>query len=254
MRFVFLVLLLTGIAHAEEMFSAHRPLDRDYREFEQKVNQENDENGFVRVSPLNSSRHYNEENLPRATAWKSVEDMQARFEQLRDERFLTTPTEPEFPRRISWLYPADGCWTRASLFNRNAFRLFVPVPKKVFAFGNLRVKTSNSFSGVVGWWYHVAPIVEVNNVKYVLDPSIESERPLLLNEWLERMGNPKKIKVAICNSGTYQPGDSCDRETDGVEVTAEKHQKHYLSLEKQQLKKLGRNVEAELGDAPPWKK
>lgn len=248
------IVILSSVSNiALASVEAYRPVNVDYTVYERRVleTQSTDEK-FMRVTPIGSARLYNEETLPKAIAWKSIADMQERFEKIRDERFLTMADEPDFPRRISWLYPKDGCFARASLFNRNAFRLFIPVPNKVFAFGNLRVKTPNSSRGVVGWWYHVAPIVQVGAEKYVLDPAIEPERPLLLREWIERMGNPKRIKVSICGSGAYSPGDNCHKESDGMELRAERTQKHYLALEERELKRMGRNPEAELGDAPPW--
>lgn len=248
---IIIISLVSNVAFAS--IKAYRPMGIDYTVYERRF-LENEKSDFksMRVSPIGSARIFNEAALPKATAWRSIADMQERFEKIRDERFLTLSNDPEFPRRISWLYPKDGCFARASLFNRNAFRLFIPVPSKVFAFGNLRVKTPNSTRGVVGWWYHVAPIVQVGTEKYVLDPAIEPERPLILKEWIERMGDPKRIKVSICGSGTYSPGDNCHKETDGLESRAEQTQKYYLALEERELARLGRDPEVELGDAPPW--
>lgn len=244
--------------------SAYRPLNRDYAEYEirelrrdhteyeiRELSRENNHKQ-LRISAIRSARKYSENDLPEATPWRSMRDMQERFEEIRDERFLIHPSEPDFPRRISWLYPKDGCFARAAMFNRNAFRKFIPIPKKVFAFGNLRVKTPNARRGVVGWWYHVAPIVEVNGQKFVLDPSIDYEKPLTLNEWLAKMGNPERMKVAICDSGTYSPGDDCRKKTDGLELRAERTQMHYLKLEKNELNRMGRDPESELGEKPPW--
>lgn len=252
------VLLLVALgsfpsfAFENQDLSAYRNLKVDYEVYVKRVREHNDEK-FSGSSALRSARLYKEAELATPViGWKSSGEMQKRFEAIRDARFMTLSSEPDFPRRISWLYPKDGCWTRAALFNRNAFRLFIPIPNKVFAFGNLRVKTPNSARGVVGWWYHVAPIVQVDETKYVLDPSIEPERPLTLDEWLSKMGNPKKIKVAICGSGTYSPGDRCDKETDGMELRAEQTQKHYLELEERELRRLGRNPDVELGENPPW--
>lgn len=237
----------------EASVSAYRAHGVDYTVYENRVLKQKSNEKDLRITPLGSSRLYNEASLPPVIAWKSLADLQERFEKIRDHRFLTLSTKPNFPRRISWLYPKDGCFARASLFNRNAFRLFIPVPSKVFAFGNLRVTTKNSSRGAVGWWYHVAPIVEVGEVKYVLDPSIEPARPLQLKEWIQRMGKTNKVKVAICGSGTYSPGDNCHKKTDGLELRAEKTQKHYLALEEKELRRQRRSVEVELGDGPPWK-
>lgn len=243
----------SSFAFENQNLSAYRNLKIDYEVYVKKVHDETDEK-LLGSSAIRSARLYKETELTTPViGWKSKAEMQKRFEAIRDARFLTLASDPDFPRRISWLYPKDGCWTRAALFNRNAFRLFIPIPNKVFAFGNLRVKTPNSARGVVGWWYHVAPIVQVGETKFVMDPSIEPERPLTLDEWLFKMGNPKKIKIAICGSGTYSPGDRCDKETDGMELRAEQTQKQYLALEERELRRMGRNPDTELGENPPWK-
>lgn len=236
----------------DENVSAYRNLKTDYAVYEQRALQKDFDLKILRTTPLNMARLYSEESLPTPIAWRSVEDLQERFEAIRDERFIKLPGEEDFPRRISWLYPKDGCFARAALFNRAAFRKFIPIPNKVFAFGNLKVKTPYAVRGVVGWWYHVAPIVRVGDTKYVLDPSIEATRPLTLKEWLERMGDPKRIKVSICGTGTYSPGDDCDKKTDGLELRAERTERHYLSLEERELKRLGKETISTLGDGPPW--
>lgn len=165
-----------------------------------------------------------EEALPAHQRW-SAGELQRRFETMRDHPIVDGKWPP------SWLYPEDGCFARASMANKTAFHHFYPLPGKVFAFGNLTVKTSNSPRGSVSWWYHVAPIVEVNGDKYVLDPAIEYQRPLLLNEWLGRMGEASSIKVSFCDSGTYGPSDDCDEKTDGLELSALSTQRYYLKLE-----------------------
>lgn len=179
---------------------AYRSLKVDYSVYEKRALIQEKQKGLASSgnSALRASKIYSETSFTgKIVRWKSISDMQKRFEEIRDERFLFLKSEPDFPRRISWLYPKDGCFVRAALFNRNAFRMFVPVPNKVFAFGNLRVKTVNAARGVVGWWYHVAPIVQVGEEKYVLDPSIDHDKPLPIKEWLSKMGNPSRIKVAI---------------------------------------------------------
>jgi hypothetical protein len=234
--------------------SAYREPDTHFSHYIQDFNDEIQNRSLVET-PLRLSKKFIPENeLPKATAWTNKELLQERFEKLRDMRFLNWKRGEEFPRRLSWMFPDDGCYARAALFNRNAFREFIPIPKKVFAFGNLRAETDNSPRGVVTWWYHVAPIVEVDSVKYVLDPALEPNHPLELKEWLDLMGTPEKIKVSICSSGTYTPSDNCSKESDGLELRAERAQAYYLNLEWKRLERLGRQAEVELGDSPPWKK
>lgn len=221
--------------HGKSLYSAKRELGQDYRIYTDKI--------LAPGSAQGSARLYGQSALPKATAWTSLEVLKERFEHIRDERFLVWKGNTQVLRRSSWLYPDDGCFARASLAIRNVFRWFHPLPNKIFVFGNLRVKTKNSPRGVVGWWYHVAPVVEVNEVKYVLDPAIEFTRPLPMAEWLARMGRPERMKVAICSSGTYSPGDRCIRETNGLEIQAERAQQHYLTLEWNRMRSMGRTSE-----------
>lgn len=120
-------------------------------------------------------------------------------------------------------------------------------------FGNLTVRTANAPSGSVSWWYHVAPIVQVNGQKYVLDPAIEPHGPLKLEDWLARMDtNINRLEVAVCSSGSYSPVDSCDHVSDGVEPVAMGDQQEFLSLEWTRQIELGRNPLDVLGPNPPW--
>lgn len=168
-------------------------------------------------SALKNSKIFSTAELPRATGWKQ-EALQERFVYMRDVRFLHD-SDGDL-RRSSWMYPDDGCYARAALAMRNLFKLYAPLPSKVFAFGNLKVVKKNSTRGAVYWWYHFAPIVQ--------------------------------IKVSICGSGTYSPGDRCDRESDGPELRAERAQLSYLREEEKRLLRLGRETTTELGDTPPW--
>lgn len=187
-----------------------------------------------------------------ATAWLSAKDMNANFAFLRDLRFIESPNQPNFKRRSSWLYPDDGCFARAGLAIKNIAAINKEPPSKIFAFGNLNVKTANAPGGSVSWWYHVAPIVEVNGQKYVLDPALNPKNPLPMMEWLKLMGDPKKMEVAICQSGAYTPGSSCDQKTDGMEKSAGDDQVYYLDAEWERLVDLKRDPRKELGDEPPW--
>jgi hypothetical protein len=257
MKFAWLCLGLVSFGsyaanHSDGSVSAYRPLRTDYTVFERRALGKAHGPKILRVTPLNTARAFAGMPPASVTHWRSLQELQKRFEGIRDKRFLTAASDDAEPRRISWLYPKDGCFARAALANRLAFHMYIPVPDKVFAFGNLRVDTDNTRRGVVGWWYHVAPIVQVSATKYVLDPAIEHARPLPLPEWLDRMGDPKKIKVAFCGSGTYSPGDDCRKETDGLEARALRAQRHYLALEERELERMGRDPERELGETPPW--
>lgn len=204
-------------------------------------------------TPVDVAIAYDKAVLPEATKWNSQAEMLERFRKLRDIRFLVDSSKPDFLRRSTWLYPDDGCFARAALAVRNLFKWTNPAPSKVFVFGNLNVQTSNSPYGSVTWWYHVAPLVQVDGEKYVLDPAIEPRQPLKLNDWLARMSqSPGQLEVAVCGSGSYTPYDPCARDTDGKEEMAETDQQYFLGAEWERLESLNRKPEEELGDNPPW--
>lgn len=244
MNKIFIILLSVFFAHtaftqSNELISPKRERNVDFSIYENQF-----QKSALSKSAMNSAIYYDEEKLPHGQEWASAKVLTQRFESIRDERFLTWKEHPETPRRTPWFYPDDGCYARAAISMRNIARSNTPLASKVFAFGNLEVQTQNSPDGDVGWWYHVAPLVEVNGVKYVLDPSIEFDRPLTLKEWLGKMGNPEKIKVAICTSGTYNPGDKCDRISDGVEKFSENLlESDFLKSEWDRMVKLGRENE-----------
>lgn len=185
--------------------------------------------------------------------WGTHEVMVSRFKDIRDHQWLRDETHNQFLRRLTWLYPDDGCYARAAMMIQHGYSRSWPIPKKVFVFGNLLVQTPNTHDGEISWWYHVAPIVLVKGRRYVLDPSIEPKAPLPLNEWLERMSpTPKDLEIAICESGTYVPGEDCDKSTDGVEAGAQADELGFLDLEWNRLLDLGRDPRRELGAHPPW--
>lgn len=207
------------------------------------------------ATPVDEAKAYgpNKSNLPAATAWATESDMTRAFEKFRDYRFLERDSRPGFLRRSSWLYPDDGCFARAALAILNLGKWSYAVPKKVFVFGDLLVNTKNAPGGSVSWWYHVAPLVEVNGDKYVLDPAIEPKNPLRLEDWLARMSQkPEALEVAVCGSGTYTPYDACQQDSDGIEAAALGDQGYFLDAEWSRLEELKRDPVKELGEQPPW--
>lgn len=127
--------------------SAAREDQVDYHVYESNYRRSRNEKEIF-LTPIGQARYLRSTSLPKATPWKSSLVLKQRFEQLRDQQFLTSSSSPGMLRRISWLYPDDGCFARAAMVSRNAFRLFVPIPDKIFVFGNLRVKTPFSKKGM----------------------------------------------------------------------------------------------------------
>lgn len=182
--------------------------------------------------------------------------MQRAFEEARDRRFLYTSDRPDFARRITWLYPDDGCYARATLMSSNLEQMGLTRPAKIFIFGTwatLRVRTPYSPTGTAWWGFHVAPIVKAAGQYYVLDPSVEPKRPLLLIEWFHKLTRvPEKLKAAVCTAYSYGPTDPCNSVRQDVDSSALAHEQSLLRLEWERLKSLGMDPEKQLGDFPPW--
>jgi hypothetical protein len=244
-------LALVSIVGAEPApRSAHRDLGTSWKIYRARVHDLSDSS--VPSSPESLAVAYDEAHLRRSPGW-SPEILNSAFQKFRDQRFLIDAVMPAFLRRITWLFPDDGCYARAGLVIRQALAARLPAPDKLFVFGDLSVKTENSPDGAVGWWYHVAPVVEVGGEKWILDPAIEPHHPLRLPDWLARMSaQPGQLQVAECSSGTYTPIDNCTSVSDGQEALAEQDEAEFLHDEWSRLLSLGRVPEKELGDQPPW--
>lgn len=185
--------------------------------------------------------------------YDSKEQMLEAFLRVRDERYLESPHDATFMRRISWQYPDDGCFARAALANRKIESWSYPAPAKVFIFGNLTVKTANSPYGSVSWWYHVAPIVYALDGYYVLDAALNPVAPTPLETWvLTQVADLTKAKISICESYAYEPSSDCKGLTVSDEAQAMIDQTDYLTSEWDRATELGRDPEVVLGNSPPW--
>jgi hypothetical protein len=191
-------------------------------------------------------------DLSRAPDWSS-DELSETFAKIRDLRFLHTTTLPDFLRRISWLYPDDGCFARAQMVNEKVRDWGHDVPKRLFIFGNLAVKTPNAPGGAVYWWYHVVPAVEVEGSPFVIDAAIDPERPLPLNDWiLSQARSLSSVRLALCDGVGYDPSSTCRGSDEGNSSRAMRDQRRFLTLEWNRLVRLGRDPRRELGDSPPW--
>lgn len=188
------------------------------------------------------------------TEWGKNIDLVTTFFNLRDIRFLQTEDNPSFLRRISWLYPDDGCFARAAMMVAKLRETNIAVPSKVYIFGNLKVKTQNSPSGEVGWWFHVAPAVRIAGQVYILDPAINPYQPLPLVDWVKTMTDePQRVKLSICKGDSYIPSDSCFEPQPSDADDGPTDQVKYLDDEWERSIDLDRNPQEVLGDNPPWK-
>ena len=182
----------------------------------------------------------------------SLAELEREFNYLRDTRFLESE-RTEFPRRITWLFPDDGCYARAEMAAIEIDHHQFLAPRKIFAFGDLSVNTKNSLSGYVTWWYHVAVAYRFQQQIYVFDPAISPKRPLLLKDWNQQMGGAStEIKYAVCAARTYDPDADCKHPAYASDRDVEEEQKGFFRAEWNRVLKLNRDPEKELGELPPW--
>lgn len=211
----------------------------------------------VAATPVGTAAPFEQIDFSKAPLWPSdMASLQAAFERARDHRFMQSPDRQNFLRRPSWLYPDDGCFARAALFVQDLSSRSEPRPGKFFAFGNLTVKTPNSPTGSVSWWYHVVPIFRTNQGVWVMDPAIEPKHPMSAKDWFAAMSpQPSTIKGAVCDSYSYGPYSACQIQDprNPSDSGALNDQKTYLSAEWKRLEALKRDPVKELGDLPPWK-
>lgn len=183
------------------------------------------------------------------------------FYAIRDTRFLY-PTDTHMPidfiRRISWMNPYDGCYSRAAAAGNYLSQHNLTRPHKIFAFGDLKTKSKYGRydGGYIEWWFHVSSVLGVNGVYYVLDPSVDDSRPLLVEEWLKRISidtSLDKMKGIICNAYTYDQSDSCYEATTTSDDKGIIQQKEWLlDGEHENVEGLGMDPYKVLGDTPPW--
>jgi hypothetical protein len=120
---------------------------------------------------------------------------------------------------IEFNYPQGGCQQRAQImsmlllkkFNTDHCKvwLFPPIALYVGDNRTLYIEDINHLTpdNRIEWNYHVAPAVQVRvngEVEtMVLDPSINSARPLLLKEWFAAIGNSDQSKYSFLLPDKY---------------------------------------------------
>lgn len=258
------------------MPNAYRDPDTDWRTM---IETKNGLDSSIDTSIVGTAVSWNDINkrtsvLQRSNAWLNYQTIDDNFKKIRDIRFFHDNEKANFLRRASWLYPNDGCWTRAAAVIKG---LFGPLhanpvnyfsrPAKVFAFGNLCVNTPNAANGAVSWWYHTAPIIRDKQTgeSYVLDPSVDPKKPSLMSTWIAAITSrdgacsrhglkeiASDVTINVCDGYGVSPYDQCQQTDAGRESQAIVGQEYYLKLERVTQNVLGRNADAVLGDSPPW--
>ena len=183
----------------------------------------------------------------------SYSDLENHFKYIRDLRFIEDSRHANTLRRLTWLYPDDGCYARADMASRALEDIRFVTPKKVFVFGNLRARTNNTSHGYVTWWYHVAVTYRVGSTAYVYDPAIEPKAPITLDAWNTAVGgNSTRVTYAICDHNTFDPNMDCVHPNGLSLDEVLREQSSFLPDEWERLLDLNRDPVKELGDFPPW--
>jgi hypothetical protein len=181
------------------------------------------------------------------------EDFLGSFEKLRDARVLEDESRPKFMRRLTWLYPDDGCFARAAWMDELLEEWGFQTGAKIFAFGDLVVNTGYSTTGEVNWWYHVAIAFRKDDKIFVFDPALQSQKPMTLQEWAASMSNdPKSVMFSVCNRKTIGPFSDCINPKTESKANLAKLEQFFLPLEWQRMITLRKDPEEVLGDTPPW--
>jgi hypothetical protein len=180
----------------------------------------------------------------------------------RDVRYMTGSSNPGVQRRISWMYPDNGCFSRAEQFNVRAAAAGKTRPYKLFAFGNwLRVNTSNTASGFMEWAWHVVPVVKNSaGQPIVFDAALSPCRPLPWKKWLALMASDVNLfdtagsnfTVSLGDSNAYYPSSLVTGEPSHSAESLTQQQQEFLNYEWTRQVSLGRDPNVVFGNSPPW--
>jgi hypothetical protein len=250
MKIIFALLILCPSINASAALSAHRDAWRTAESYYPTRPQM----GRSSASAYASKQSLAKLDLNSVAAAPDLSFVQREFAGIRDNRFLTSADDSSFLRRISWLYPDDGCYARAEMMARAWAKQKAAKPPKVFIFGNLKVQTPNSNDGEVTWWYHVAIAYRTAEGVFILDPAVEPKNPLLLADWIHLI-NPsggKEPKLSLCSDKTFDPNSDCNASEAIPADSAISQAEDFLPSEWDRILELHRDPKRELGDFPPW--
>lgn len=131
---------------------------------------------------------------------------------------LGTPTS--FTPCIPFQYVPDGCYARAHKMRYIIENKFRYCSQKVFSYGyvgnDALAVLANKWGGCcIGWWYHVAPVINVKvsilghsfTLAYVIDPSMFNA-PVTLSTWLAAQENKTCNPNAHVSSYSIQPSSA----------------------------------------------
>jgi hypothetical protein len=254
------VLLVSTFVFAKGV-SAHRGVSESFAEARDRnmishITQDNgdfDPAVIANDAAMDIAVGFDQVDFSQVSELQSIAHLNQIFRFIRDTKFMKEPNAQISERRLSWLYPDDGCYTRAGLASYYVDQANLPPTYKFFAFGNLAVKTANSPDGIVRWWYHVVPVYRIGMQAYVIDPAIDSSGPLKVEDWKKDLEAENEVnQFSVCKPSTVNPDQSCSSAR-GIPIANLNHdQEEFLQDEWNRLVDLNRDPKSELGDQPPW--
>lgn len=240
--------LLLSFSLAASAPSAYRTPQSDYRVYFKRATSHRTDEGD---SVLDRSQDIlNEPWKNLKTISLTTTDLQKIFLSLKEHR--PAQDKEARARRLPWQYPDDGCYARSAMMQSRLRASGIEGFQQIFIFGNLHAATPYHPSKQVSWWYHVAPIVKTPHGVYVIDPTMDTQGPLKVENWYRRMlHNSMDAKISLCDPASYSPESDCQAKT-AIEVSSaiEEFREVYFELEWERVENLGRDPEAELGPFP----
>ncbi len=121
---------------------------------------------------------------------------------------------------VTFDYPQGGCQQRSHLLSLILLKKFKIEHRKIWLFApsalfendnrSLFIEDKNqiSYNNLVYWNFHTAPAIKIKNTQnsfdwYIIDPSLEAQRPLLIHEWLLKIGNSELSKYTFLRPEKY---------------------------------------------------
>lgn len=199
-------------------------------------------------------------NFASVPTWSDA-DILAQFAATRDNRYLTDNQHPGSQRRLSWMYPDDGCFSRAEQVNAQVAQAGKTKPYKLFAMGDLAPATTNHPDGWVGWGWHVVPVVKNSAGELiVLDAALSPCKPLPWKTWLLMMVSDLNHfndtaagrGVALGDPNAYYPSSLAQGEPSHAAESVSHQRDTYLGYEYSRAVELGRDPNVVFGSTPPW--
>lgn len=208
-------------------------------------------------SVLSVRKSIDELDRDQVPKWTSDVPIEVAFQEIRDRRFIADARRPSFLRRLSWLFPDDGCYVRAEMAAQMLEENGFGKPAKIFVFGDLRTATEHHPDGAVEWWYHVVVGYQTDRGLLVFDPAVFAAAPLTLEKWATTIGSDERnsdVTFSLCDRNSFDPDSSCKSgKLHNPRKTSEIEQE-FLNQEWSRQLELGRNPLKILGDEPPWAK